>query len=44
MAQTLAPTPELGTALTGAYMTLKSSKDGPGKKERAFDRIGVYHL
>lgn len=42
MAPTFAPIPETGNALTDAYMTLKSSPEGPGKNEQMFDKFGAY--
>lgn len=33
---------DLQSALTGAFVRLKNSKEAPGKKEQAFDRLGEW--
>jgi hypothetical protein len=38
---TISPShPDTETVLKNAYLTLKSSKEGEGKKEQVFDNIG----
>jgi hypothetical protein len=35
------PSPDTEGTLKGAFLTLKNSKEGPGKKEQAFDELGT---
>ncbi|KAF5346697.1 hypothetical protein D9756_010367 [Leucocoprinus leucothites] len=38
------PPPNTEAALKDAYLTLKNSKEGPGKKEQTFDKLGPSEL
>jgi hypothetical protein len=35
------PRPDTEGSLKDAFLTLKSSREGPGKKEQAFDKLGT---